>query len=126
MIGDSGSFDVHAKWLLNTDEVHTIGKAYERNPSTTDWYFEVFVAGSLTADQVQAKNSLVEGLVSRKHGTVRGDVLLAKNGPKNGDWHAEFTLKEVTELLWWYYKSGRDVTEVFGERELARFLTSIK
>src|SRR5882762_627160 len=44
MIGDSSSFDVHTKWLLNTDEVHAIGKAYERNPLTTDWYFEVFVA----------------------------------------------------------------------------------
>jgi hypothetical protein len=124
-IGDSSNLDLHAKWLLDADEVYAIGKAYERNPTTTNWYFEVFVGERLMGGSVKLKNSLVEPLVSPKHGAVRGDVLLVKNGPKNGNWDEEFTLKEVTEVLWWYHKSGRDVTEVFGERELVRFMNSM-
>ena len=122
-IGDTSSFDKHAKLLLKSEEVEAIGKAYERKPSTIDWYFEIFCGKDVPTNQ--PRNWLVEPLVSRRHGPVRGDILLVKNGPANGDWCPEFTLADVADILWWYNKSGRDVTEVFGEREMARFLTSL-
>jgi hypothetical protein len=123
-IRDPSSFDKHVKLLLKTDHIEAIGKAYERKPSTIDWYFEIFSAKDVSSDL--PRNQLVEPLVSGRHYPVRGDMILVKNGPEDGNWNPEFTLDEVADVLWWYRKSGRDVTEVFGERELARFLRSVQ
>jgi hypothetical protein len=122
-IGDWSSFDHHAKLLLGSDVLVSVGKVYERNPSTTNWYYELFTSGQ---DAIESNNVVIQYLVPPKRTPVKGDVLLVKNGPRDGQWKAEFTTSDVIETLWWYYKSGRDATEVFGERELARFISSIR
>jgi len=122
-IADRSSFEHHAKLLLGSDVLVPIGKVYEHNPATTNWYYEMF---ALKQNGGTSNNSLIQYLVSRKQAPVKGDVLLVKNGPKDGQWETEFTVNDVIDTLWWYYKSGRDVTEVCGERELARFVSSLR
>lgn len=122
-IGDPSSFDKHIKLLLKTEHVEAIGKGYKRKPSTIDWYFEIFAVKDVSSNQ--PRSQLIEPLVAGRHIPVRGDIILVKNGPKDGNWSPELALADVADVLWWYLKSGRDVTEVFGERELARFLRSV-
>jgi len=60
--------------------------------------------------------------VAKKKRPGKGDGLVVKNGPREATWDAEFRVKDVADTIWWYYKSGQDISTVFGEQELQRFI----
>jgi hypothetical protein len=72
------------------------------------------------------RNCWAKYLIARKNTLVQGDMLLVKNRPRNTIWDAEFMVKEVADMIWWYYKSGQDISTVFGEWELERFIGQLE
>jgi hypothetical protein len=113
-----------AKLILRAEFVQSVGKAYERNTQTNEWYFEVFSA--VDGEGTDHRNRLAEVLLPKSNIPLKGDVLVVKNGPENGNWQPEFTIEDLAGTLWWYHMSGRDVSEVFGEREMERFIRSLE
>lgn len=55
---------------------------------------------------------------------VEGPVLVVLDGPAEGKWAMRETIDEdkFARTVWWYFKSGNDASQVYGEREFRRFL----
>jgi hypothetical protein len=71
-----------AKLILRAEFIQSVGKAYERNTQTNEWYFEVFSA--VDGEGTDLRNRLAEVLLPKSKIPLKGDVLVVKNGPENG------------------------------------------
>jgi hypothetical protein len=110
---------------LNQSNVEELSKFYDRDATVHSWYYQCY--GQQTASSERASNgpqSVARCLQLR--GPVQR-IIIVKNGPSNEKWKNDLELEKerVARTLWWYIKSGNDRTQVFGEREFARFLTNL-
>lgn len=49
------------------------------------------------------------------------------NGPEDGMWeiNQRIRVEDVARTIWWYFKSGNTVGDVFAQRELRRYVRTV-
>lgn len=107
--------------LITANDPQRLLAFYDRQDSICDWYYAAYADPN---DSNSPPNTIVKDALNLD---VRGRVLVILDGPKEGKWmqNEEVDTLKLARTLWWYKQSGSDVTEVYGERELRRFVTTL-
>lgn len=94
---------------------------YDRDEKEYQWYYSAYAAPS---DSTRLRNSVMSSITKDD---VTGRVLVVLDGPKGGAWMDSTAInsERLARTIWWYQQSGSDVAEIFGERELRRFVLSL-
>lgn len=110
--------------LVGSKDVHCFTNAYDRDPSIDDWYYAFYASSS---DITSAPNPIADIVKPSHHPMIRGRVLVVLNGPTGGKWETSQRIDDIElgRTLWWYLKSGNEVGDVFGERELRRYIRTL-
>lgn len=110
--------------LLGNAGSTCIGNAYDRDPRIDDWYYSFYAN---TANLYGEPNHIANIITPSNHPPIRGPVLAVLNGPEDGMWEVTEKIDAVKlgQTLWWYFKSGNDPRDVFGERELRRYIRTM-
>lgn len=103
---------------------------YDRDQSVDDWYYSLYSlppSSSKTSTVYErSPNPVVDAIMREGSPCVEGPVIVVLDGPADGMWEVRETIDEdrFARTVWWYFKSGNDVSQVYGEREFRRFLRS--
>lgn len=120
---DKGAIEEEClRHLLDGDDGCRLFGFYDRDSTECGWYYSVY---GTRQPRERIANSIASSLTTTD---VHGRVLVVIDGPKGGEWQTSVALDidRLARTVWWYRQSGNDVAEVFGERELKRFLSSLK
>ncbi|EIM87306.1 uncharacterized protein STEHIDRAFT_156287 [Stereum hirsutum FP-91666 SS1] len=98
--------------------------AYDRDSRIDDWYYAFYADMS---DTTSPPNPIADIVKPASDPPIRGRVLVVLNGPEDGTWELTQRISEVVlgRTLWWYRMSGNTVWDVFGERELRRYVRTM-
>lgn len=114
--------------ILGVPEGVFLVNIYDRTPLVADWYYSLYgiPTSASSSDYDRSPNPIVTTVMPKGSQPATGPVLVVLNGPAEGLWEVRETVDEVkfARTIWWYFKSGSDVSQVFGEREFQRFLSS--
>lgn len=110
--------------LLGTRDASCFMNVYDRDSRVDDWYY-AFYADTSNTDR--APNPIADIITPSQHPPIRGRVLVVLNGPEDGMWEVTEMIDQIRlgKTLWWYFKSGNDPRDVFGERELRRYVRTM-
>lgn len=110
--------------LIGTKDAACFTNAYDRDCRIDDWYYAFYAD---TSDTTSAPNPIANIIKPSHQALIRGRVLVVLNGPEDGMWEVTQRIDEAQlgRSLWWYLKSGNEVRDVFGERELRRFIRTM-
>lgn len=123
--GTSSDLELIAQVFQSGDAEET-SHFYDRDPHIVSWYYQCYGPvreNRPTRPSRPHKNSVAHWLKL----VDQRPLIVMKNGPSNDDWQTNLsiTLENVARSLWWYHKSGNNREQVFGERELTRFLRNL-
>lgn len=114
------------KNILQVNDAQFLADVYNRDPSAAEWYYSLYGIPSAAAgsNYDRAANPIADIIMPKGSPPVLGPVLVVLNGPSDGIWEVAETIDEerFARSIWWYFKSGNDVSQVLGERELLRFI----
>lgn len=119
---DDGDVDKNClKDLIDAPNGSRIISFYDRHDNICDWYYAAYAS---TDHSTAPVNTVASEILQR---SIRGRVLVILDGPKDGKWmkNTMIAIDELARTLWWYRQSGSDLAEVFGERELRRFVSTL-
>ncbi|KAI0312258.1 hypothetical protein OF83DRAFT_1087131 [Amylostereum chailletii] len=79
-----------------------------------DWYYTLYALDA-HAGTSPAKNTVASSVVEGPAAKITGPAIVVKNGPMDNWASVDTVISEVdlAQTLWWYYKSGVSVQEVF-------------
>lgn len=101
---------------------------YDRSPSVDGWYYSLYALPTNSSNTrtvyASSPNIIANAVMPRGSPCVKGPVLVVLDGPADGVWGIREAIDEdrFARTVWWYFKSGNDVSQVYGEREFQRFL----
>ena len=101
---------------------------YDRSPLVDDWYYSLYAVSSTSSDHRttydNSPNPIVDAIMPKGSAPVLGPVLVVLDGPAEGMWevHQIIDQDRFARTVWWYFKLGNDVSQVYGEREYQRFI----
>lgn len=107
-------------------EAEELTKFYDRNQGISDWYYQCFAEKiGLDAKKTSKESDTVAGVLGLNR--CAGKLIIVKGGPISGEWMGDASVNSdtVARSIWWYKMSGNSVSDVFGEREFARFAKSL-
>lgn len=110
--------------LVGAKDSTCFTNAYDHDSRIDDWYYAFYSNPSNTTGALNPIANIVKPF---QHHPIRGQVLVVLNGPEDGMWEVMQRIDE-TQLgrsLWWYLKSGNEPRDVFGERELRRYIRTM-
>lgn len=95
--------------------------AYDHDTRVDDWYYAFY---HIPAASSNKPNPIADIVKPRDHPPVCGPVLVVLNGPEDGMWEVNQRIRidDLAKTIWWYHKSGNTVGDVFGQRELRRYV----
>ncbi|EIM89080.1 uncharacterized protein STEHIDRAFT_154767 [Stereum hirsutum FP-91666 SS1] len=107
--------------LLDSEGGQPLLNFYDRDEQEYRWYYSAYAAPSAST---KLHNSVMSSIAED---AVTGRVLVVLDGPKGGAWmdSAAISSERLARTIWWYKQSGSNVVEIFGERELRRFVLSL-
>jgi hypothetical protein len=110
--------------ILGSASIVELEKFYDRDPTVCGWYYQAYVADDGVCSRL---NSITNGFLRKREAPVVGDVLIVKNGPLGAAWETRASVDKVAlaQTIWWYQKSGRDMSTVFGERGFMRVTSEL-
>lgn len=110
--------------LVGSKEAFCFTNAYDRDSRIDDWYYAFYADPSNTTG---ALNPIANIVKPAEHPPIRGQVLVVLNGPEDGMWEVMQRIDKIQlgRSLWWYLKSGNEPRDVFGERELRRYIRTM-
>lgn len=110
--------------LIGSKDTACFTNAYDHDIRVDDWYYAFY---SDSSDTTSAPNPIADIVKPVHHPPIRGRVLVVLNGPAGGKWETSQRIDDVElgRTLWWYLKSGHVVRDVFGERELRRYIRTL-
>ncbi|KAI0312259.1 hypothetical protein OF83DRAFT_1067511 [Amylostereum chailletii] len=119
---DSGNIaDSEFADVLLSDKFKPVANFFDRNPRMVNWYYTLYALDA-HAGTSPAKNTVASSVVEGPAAKITGPAIVVKNGPMDNWASIDTVISEVdlAQTLWWYYKSGVSVQEVFGERMIIR------
>ena len=124
--GDIGLIEAH----VGEGDMVEVGKFYDRQDSTLNWYYQCYgVDQTQKVGDYVIENTRETSSVSSWLGLTgwQGSIVIVKNGPAGGAWKEDLgiQLDSLVRSIWWYMRSGNDRAQVFGERELSRFILGL-
>lgn len=112
--------------ILGLPTARFLVNVYDRAPLVADWYYSLYgITEPITnSEYAIAANPIVDAVMPKGSEPVKGPVIVVLNGPSEGIWKVKETIDEYNfaRTIWWYFRSGNDVSQVFGEREFQRFI----
>lgn len=110
--------------LLGSSDGVCFANAYDRDVRVDDWYYSFY---HVPSGSPQQPNPVADIIRPEEHPPIRGAVLVVLNGPKEGSWGSDQKLRveDVARTIWWYYRSGNAVKDIFVQRELRRFVRTV-
>ncbi|KAI0037940.1 hypothetical protein FA95DRAFT_1506302 [Auriscalpium vulgare] len=113
--------------FLGSGHIRHIADFYDRPIACAnlDWYYSAFAIDQNEAADLRANTcaSIIAGV----EGSVRGRVLVVKNGALGGSWAEDESIDrpQLARCLWWYHHSGSTVPEVLKERRMMAWMSSL-
>lgn len=97
---------------------------YDRDVRIDDWYYSFY---HIPTAPITVPNPIADIVKPNEHPPINGPVLVVLNGPEDGMWEVTERIKAdgVARTVWWYHRSGNVVADVFGQRELRRYLRTV-
>ncbi|KAI0066969.1 hypothetical protein BV25DRAFT_1912312 [Artomyces pyxidatus] len=115
--------------IFHGKEIECIREMYDRRGTINEWYYAVFAVTRVKESETADRNSIATFLKKNGDGVVFGPAIVVRDGPE--ETRAErladpgITADDFSRTVWWYVRSGRDISEVYGERELTRHLLGV-
>ena len=127
--GEVGDIELIEGHIGEGDMVE-VGKFYDRQDSTMNWYYQCYsVDEAQSVDDYGFKKTQDALSVSAWLGLTsgQGSIAIVKNGPVGAVWKDDLRMQpdSLARSIWWYMRSGNDRAQVFGERELSRFIMEL-
>ncbi|KAI0052233.1 hypothetical protein FA95DRAFT_1602174 [Auriscalpium vulgare] len=109
----------------SNDALKDVRKIYDKDSTVHGWYYSLRVPGSRSEGKDDAVKSIVSDLLKPHARAICGIVTVVKDGPwaTRAEWDDGLLyIDRFASTLWWYLSGEAKVDQVFGERELERFL----
>lgn len=112
------------KDLLGSPSGVCFTNVYDRDVRVDEWYYAFYHIPNGSPDQ---PNPIADVVKPNGCAPINGPVLVVLNGPDDGMWEVTQKLRidDVARSIWWYFKSGNTVGDIFGQRELRRYLRTM-
>ncbi|KAI0055903.1 hypothetical protein BV25DRAFT_1842674 [Artomyces pyxidatus] len=115
--------------LLHDANAYCFREVYDRDPSVHTWYYAWYCAATMSVSADQPVNSIATFFQKEQLPSIRGPVVVIKSGPIDyaTSWSScsSLSAEHLARTIWWYFKSGNSVQDVFGEREFMRYLLAV-
>ncbi|KDQ52000.1 hypothetical protein JAAARDRAFT_50463 [Jaapia argillacea MUCL 33604] len=113
--------------LLGIDRAVEVARFYDRCPTYRSCYYHAYGAICSDGDGDTQLNEVMNSVRSRRVDDIVGGVLVVTNRPMDTGQEVlpNVDAEELGKTLWWYHQAGLDHSEVFGCRELERFMINL-